>query len=746
VVADPLIAVAAGAAGMAAIGSVFVLRLSRRAAHAESEAAAARRTAETWRELVATAPEGLYVWDHASGAEHCSRRLAVLLGLHAGTDARFDDVIAGFDALDAAELGRAAEALRRDGSGFHLSLATANGARAVHAVGVRATAADGRALADMVWMRDDGGVDAGNRGDEALVAAYDSFRALLDALPLPIWIRDAELQVAFANRDVATTTAAAVGALAEQAREAGSPRTEMRIVDGRGSRRSVTVTELPVQGWPGTAGFAVTATPGGEGRDQVLKSLATGVAVYGADARLAFFNGAFATLFRLDTEWLTLQPRLGDVLDQIRANRRLPEYADYRAFRSEQLDRLGRLEAPVETLMHLPDGATLRAVVGPYPGGGLAYTYEDVTDRLALERSVHTLNAVAQQTVDNLYEAVAVFGSDGRMKLCNTGFATLWRLDKAEIEAAPHLTDVIESARPLIAGVDDWADYKHRAIERLLDREPREGRLHRTDGTVLDYACVPLPDGAVMLGFLDVSDSVRVQRALQERAEALREADRLKSEFLANVSHEIRTPLTSVLGFAEVLAEEYLGGLNRRQSEYVRGILEASRELAVVIDDILDLSTIEAGLMTLELDTVDVHGLLASVLALVREHARRKSLHLGFDCPPDIGWIVCDEKRLKQVVFKLLGNVVRYTPPRGAIHLAAARVDGEMTVSVSDTGPGMAPDQQAAVFERGEGEPGLGLSLVNRFVELHGGRVTMNSSPGKGTTITCHLPAAEAKE
>jgi signal transduction histidine kinase len=165
-----------------------------------------------------------------------------------------------------------------------------------------------------------------------------------------------------------------------------------------------------------------------------------------------------------------------------------------------------------------------------------------------------------------------------------------------------------------------------------------------------------------------------------------------------------------------------------------------------VVDDILDLATIEAGMMTLELDTVEVHAMLAAVLALIRERARHKGLTLEFDCAPDLGWIVIDEKRLKQVVFNLLSNAVKFTPAQGRVGLAAERRGDEIVITVRDTGVGVpAADQQRvfATFERDleAGGTGLGLALVQRFVELHGGSVDMRSQAGKGTTVTCTIPA-----
>jgi signal transduction histidine kinase len=259
---------------------------------------------------------------------------------------------------------------------------------------------------------------------------------------------------------------------------------------------------------------------------------------------------------------------------------------------------------------------------------------------------------------------------------------------------------------------------------------------------------VPLPDGNVLLSYLDVTDSTRVQRALRERNEALETAGRLKSEFIANVSYELRTPLNAIIGFAEILTNQYFGELNPRQLDYSRGILDSSHRLLSLINDILDLATIEAGYMVLETERIDIHTLMASVLALTRERARKQNINLEFDCPPDLGTLAADERRLKQALFNLISNAIKFTPAGGTIRLGAHRENGDIRLVVADNGVGIPSEDQARVFEKFErGNPqarqsgaGLGLSLVKSFIELHGGRVEIVSEANKGTTITLYLP------
>jgi signal transduction histidine kinase len=265
---------------------------------------------------------------------------------------------------------------------------------------------------------------------------------------------------------------------------------------------------------------------------------------------------------------------------------------------------------------------------------------------------------------------------------------------------------------------------------------------------VLALAFAPLPDGATLITFSDVTDRYHIESALRDRAEALEAADRLKSDFVHHASFLFRDPLNAVHGFATLLAGGGAGALNAKQQEYVDDILAASNILADVTSDILDLALIDSGAMRLALDRVNLHELLSRVAESLRKHAEGLGVVFRRDWNERLGIIVADERRLKQVLFNLLSNAFRYTPRDGTVVLSASVSGEEIRIGVSDSGFGIAQEVKASVFDtfsaRGRsGRPagaGLGLALVNRFVELHGGWVEIESVSGQGTTVTCHIP------
>jgi signal transduction histidine kinase len=263
------------------------------------------------------------------------------------------------------------------------------------------------------------------------------------------------------------------------------------------------------------------------------------------------------------------------------------------------------------------------------------------------------------------------------------------------------------------------------------------------------------PEVVDLLKTLAAQSAIAIQNArlfseLEDKSRELEAASRHKSEFLANMSHELRTPLNAIIGFSEVLGERMFGDLNDKQAEYIEDILSSGRHLLALINDILDLSKVEAGRMELELSRFDLPAAIGGAVILVRERATRHGLALDVSVDDRLGPFVGDERKIRQVLLNLLSNAVKFTPERGRVAVRAAPADGAVEVSVSDTGIGIAPEDQEAIFQefrqvgtdyakKREGT-GLGLALARRFIDLHGGRIWVKSRLGEGSTFTFTLP------
>lgn len=666
----------------------------------------------------------------------------------------------------------AANTLLAEGKAFDFTLSTKG--RTYEVVGTRGRS---RPLGkcDAIWFQD---VTPQNQLYLESEKRAEQLSDLLNSMPCPLWMRNGDHTLLYCNdsyckvvgleeEEVLATGAEFLGRSSQKeaqtlTEEAMRSRDFVEkdypvIVDGE--RRFYRVSEKALSA-DIVLGFAQDLTERQDLQNLLtqheqtqallLENLRISIAVYNADMRLCFSNTAFANLHHLSDDFIDSMPSFGEVLDHMREKRRVPEYANFLEFKRQRTRAMEVLTGPEEELSHLPDGSTLRVVSYPHPFGGIIQTVEDVTDRLALERSFNTLLEVQRQTLDKLYEAVAVYGADGRLKLFNPNFSQIWNLSPDFLSKGPHIRQVLENGRRYFEIPDDkeWDQKLQRMVRQTLDATSRSDRLERRDGRVLDWSQEPLPDGSSLLTFLDVTDATKVERALLEKNEALQTADRLKSEFIANVSYELRTPLNAIVGFAEILDNQFFGALNNRQTEYSRAIVESSRRLMTLINDILDLSTIEAGYLTLELRPVLVSKMMENLFTMAHERARNNGVNLVLSCTPDVGEVVLDEHRITQVLLNLVFNSIKFSKKDEEVKISASLQGENLLLQVEDSGVGIAPADQKRVFkkfERGSNVSkhtgaGLGLSLVRSLVELHGGFVSLDSDLERGTAVRCFLP------
>ncbi|MFD2265559.1 ATP-binding protein [Lacibacterium aquatile] len=602
---------------------------------------------------------------------------------------------------------------------------------------------------------------------KAMEVRMERRRQLLDGLSTPLAMFDEQSTRRFANNSFRLLDGDKHGTLTEAATELArrvlrtrGPHVESLTVIVDGTPKALTITAFPVP-----EGVACQVADLSEterlmadlsrhiaAQDEVLNQVGQAIAIFGPDRRLKYANTAFLDLWQLPPEIVSREPSIVELDDDLRVRRLMPDEADMAVARRRTLSYFENLVEPLESLLHLPTGVTLHTRIAPHPFGGLIFTYADVTDKLVLERNYNTAIAVQRETLDNLAEGVAFFGLDRRLALFNPAFCRTWGLSEEKMAEQPTLDAIIEHCTGMTTG-DDAAASRDRVIADIDQRRVRHGVDVRLDGQHTEFTWVPMPDGATLFLCLDVTDRARAEAALRERARALEEADRLKTEFIANVSYELRTPLNTIIGFAEILSQAYFGPINERQREYTDGILESSGRLLLLINDILDLATIEAGYMVLDREMLPVQPLLEATLGLVRERARARDLALTLDIPAQENGggdlqVFADGKRMRQALFNLLSNACTFTQPGGAVALGATVEDGYIELFVADTGVGIATGDKDRVFERFERRgrsagAGLGLSLVKSIIELHGGTVDLTSQPGKGTRVVCRLPVTE---
>ena len=727
------------AAGLWALAEQRVsrrLRRSLRLTGARTKAAVGERDA-----LLGAGREPLLVWGRDGAGPYS----------YGGGEELLQSCLKGPDAL---ALSTAIDELSDRGAAFQIPVTDPHGRKLI---------ARGRAVGGMVavWL------------EEPTVAAEAAdYKAILNALPTPVWLRDKGLAVTWGNHAFLKGAGAtdledlrlSQGALDKNERElAASARSQNSIVETKrftvvnGQRRALSFTEIPL-GDAGVIGTAVDVTDlaSAEARLQThvdahadtLDKLQTAVAIFSRDQKLAFHNRAFARLWGLPESFLEKHPSDSEVLDRLREGRKLPEQRDWQGWKKARLALYdaGR-NGHGEDQWHLPNGQTIKVISQPHPSGGITYLYEDVSERLALESSFQTAQKVQSATLDILKEGVAVFGPDGKLKFHNAAFARIWDFAETELKNEPHVREIASIAAERFGETGVWEKLSQGILGGMAQKRDL-GEVERSDRTILELALSPLPDGASLVTFSDVTDRFRIEQALRDRGDALEAADRLKSDFIKHVSYELRTPLNTILGFSEHLATGAPGELNVRQREYVDAIVNGSNTLKNLVNDILDLALVESGALRLELERIDLFAVMEEISTHAREWAAKMGLTLVVDVPEDAGAFLADARRLRQIVFNLLSNAFKFTPRGGEVVLTGRVVGEDVQITVADNGPGLSPEVKASVFERFSAKSragaragaGLGLALVNRFLELHDGWVEIESSSGGGTVVRCHLP------
>lgn len=634
--------------------------------------------------------------------------------------------------------------------------------------------------AALIWVFDFTETDdeLARLGEEA-ARARDDFGALvglIEAAPMPMWFRGADMQLRLVNKAYVEAVGAksadqvvadqielvekvggrSAAQVAQQSADRRQPIERILSATINNARRTIRVTDLPLVG-EGIAGYAVDIEEMEEqarefrafreAQRSMLDQLSIGVAQFDAQHRMTFANQPFHRVFSLPPGVVNERTTFEQMLMVARENGRIPEVRDFPAWRKE-LGEWFQMDEPEEVAWPLPDSTHLRLVAQPLPDGGLVLIAEDQTEQLALSATRDTLLRTRAATFDSLFEALAVFAPDGHLELWNRGFPIAWGLEGEELHGHPQAEELLEAIAKQLADPKQVSEIGQTIRSATLDRKNRRGRIALADGRTLDYAGVPLPDGNGLITVLDVTASQQAEEALRERNRALEEADAVMTRFLANMSYEFRTPLTSIGGFAELLSQGIAGDLTPQAREYVQAITMSVGKLTAQVENVLDLSQSEAGLMPLRKSKVEM---LPFVEQIVRKREDRiLDSGLTLDVKGDASKVIeADRQQLQRAIGHLLDNAISNTPRGGRILIDIAKRRGQNRIVISDNGTGMSQHELARALEGirmsadGKGierRQGLGIPLARQLVEAHGGSLEIQSRKNAGTTATITLP------
>jgi len=768
-------AVALGAAGFGLVAAILALRWRREAEQAQQKSAeqlgAMRAALDEFEMLVSGMPEVTIIWkDTGLDPEVLGPVSALLPG-----ETRHDAVLdfrSWLDSGPALDLAERLTDLRIEGKVFETTLSARDG---------RIIRATGRLVGGTAVLRlraSGASVEPPLTGDAlARLPSLAEAQAVLANLTIPAWLRDADGLMIYANAAYLHLTRS-LGLKSDRGTAPDIFEVKVRnahlkslndasdtiaFCEDHPQAGKLDLVLFPLNG--GSAGYCYMPLKRPETREPeriapdlgdltaVIDTLATPIAVFNRQRQLTHFNQAYAEYWGLDTSWLNTSPDERAILDKLRTQGQLPSEPDYRDWRARHLMSYA-LTSPRETPWYLPDGRCANVIAAPAVGtGGVIYVFEDITERLALETRHNALIHVQRETLNALSEGVAVFGTNGRLKLQNPKLAALWSLPLNVLGNSPHIDTIAKACAEAFPedGARIWRDLKQGIIDLNPNRADTKGRINRADGRLLDYAIVRLPDGQTMMTFVDVSESANYERVLKERNEALIAADRLKDTFVQNVSYELRSPLTNIIGFADLLAGETVGPLNEKQRAYTDYIRASSANLGLLIDNILDLATVDAGIAQLNYEDLEISTLVE------KARAGLAATFAGADQPVDLKVSIADNlpkffadgTRIVQVLYNLLSNATRFSDPGASVWLDISARGDKIAFVVEDEGAGIPEDMRKALFNRFEGQSvegrqrgaGLGLAIVKTFVNLHGGSVSIEARKPRGTRVAVIIPA-----
>ena len=611
---------------------------------------------------------------------------------------------------------------------------------------------------------------------EQLSDALEALAGLVEAAPFPMWHRTPDLRLSLVNsayvravdggsaHDVIaqgielvepvgghSAQAAAADAIAQD-----EPVARMVPATIDGERRTMHVVDVPL-GVAGVAGYAVDQHELEQARVEhrrleaaqrdLLDRLSAGVARFGPDRALRFWNQPFISLFALHQDRLTDAPLFERVLDQMRDARRIPEHRDFPAWRAERRDWFLSPD-PREENWLLQDGTHLRVYAQPLPDGGLLLIFEDRTEQVQLSSARDTLLRVRTATFDNLFESIGVFSSDGRLQMWNSRFRAIWGATEEMLATHPRIDDLMRDVQSRLAKPQQATLVRELVRAATIERKQRAGHVGFADGRIFEFAAIPLPDGNALFTMLDVTDSRRVEQVLRDRNEALEQADQVKTAFVTNMSYELRTPLTTIAGFAEMMSAGYAGELSPSAKDYVDGILQSTGRLAMLIDNVLDLTQGEAGTLPIDRAPVDLATVARESAARLSADAKAKGIDLAVSLENSLGVVQGDARRIGQAIDHLLDNALTHCGKGARVLLHGDGGADKARIVISDNGPGIPTAQQDAIFDptaragqaRAGGRAGIGLPLARQLAQAHGGTLQLVSEAGQGTMIVIELP------
>lgn len=604
---------------------------------------------------------------------------------------------------------------------------------------------------------------------------------ILNTLPIYIWQRDIDLKIKYCNKkyaDALETSVASViqsnlnlpmmkknkGASLEQlAMASGKPQTIRKHAIINGSRRLLELTEVPMTSKSQQIGYAIDVSE----EERLLKEydklkiqtnetfnyISVPIAIFDANTNLIFANNAMLKLFDLNEAYVSSSPNFSQILDKLMEERKLMDVDDYQKFKQKLLNYFRDVVAPIYTFTHIPNGKSLNIMISPNYGGGLIFVFEDITEKLTIEREYNALSAVQKETLEHLHEGILVFGMDNRLRMINPSTRNIWTIPFDKNIEDMHIKDFFTISMDTFESDHEKESWISQVINMSEQRKETTGILTFKGKINIDYAYVPLPDGMNLIRFVDITDRAKLEKALVEKTETMQQISNLKSSFIANMSYELKSPINTITGFSEILINQYFGSLNEKQTEYCSSIISSANKLSEMIDILLNLSHIEAGKSKMQYADILISDLFTELINMFVDNINDKKINITTSITASSNTLYIDVNSIKQMLFQMFSMVIKTTQIGGTISLDV--IDSQNTpnyvdISIKHTGVGMPPEQLDRIRDLLLNDKDIKnvasstsdflLLFANHVTRMHNGKLIVNSKQNEYTEIIFRIP------
>ena len=596
---------------------------------------------------------------------------------------------------------------------------------------------------------------------------------ILDFLPVYIWQKNRNLQVTYCNEayakaleaskdyvianNVKLISASRRGVYVDQSLYSTKPKKNTEHVVINGSRRLLSIEETPFTKDGKSTGVAIDITDKEEietnfrnyqkHTEEVFNNISVPVAIFDANTILVFANQAIIRMFSVAEVDIYKNYKFADIMNYLLTRGSIIASEDILKYKAKAKELFQEVIEPHCTTIHLTNGNVLSVTITPNHSGGLVFVFEDITDKVQLERKVNSVSSIYRKTLDAFSEGAIILESDSKIKIANKVALDLWRREKIEA----YIGDFFQNSSQLLTADSKIQLMDTSLLAMISERVAFSKQLQFLSGETIRCEYMPLPDGLGIMRFVNISDTVNLTKTIEEKKVITEQIDRLKSNLISNISHEMHASIQTIAGFADILCNKYFGELSGQQMEYCYGISNAIKNLSDTIDAVIELANMEAGQMKLSYADARLLKIIQTAISLVNDVAKKQNISISTNFEDPEFDVYLDEKSITKALFYLINHSMQELSSGNKINILVTinNDQGDFEIAIKDDGT-LLPADELENIQQGladnskynylEHSLDFGLALANNIVKLHKGALDVQSDEASGNVVICKLP------